>query len=161
MNIYQNICHMTRPVPSHLRMPRKNRAKIFAPYQALKGFGGAIHVKNIIYVYRLELSEYVQERLDQKLRRLRRWDTVTLTWFRPKLGENDRGIGQYITATGMVERFDPVLRVLLFGGQRIAIEDIAELRGKRLDEISEWEITGFDTPDEDPTERSKGKDPER
>ena len=45
MNAYQNIIDRTRPVPSRPRMPRRNRAKIFAPYQALKGFNEALRAK--------------------------------------------------------------------------------------------------------------------
>ena len=139
MNSYQDIRHMTRPVPSRPRMPRQNRAKLFAPYQALKGFSETAHAKDTVYVRRLELSEYAQERIDRKLRRLRRWDTVTVTWFRLKPGGKDPDTGRYITATGTVEHIDPVFRVLLLGGQRIPMEDIADLRGERLDE---WDHAG-------------------
>ena len=137
MTTYQNIIDQTRPLPSRPRMPRQNRAKIFAPYQALKGFGEAIHAKDAVFVPRMELPEYAQERLDRKLRQLHRWDTVTVTWFRGKPGEADRDLGQYVTVTGTVERIDPVFRVLLLGKQRIPMEEIVELRGERLDDISE------------------------
>ena len=118
-------------------MPRQNRAKIFSSYQALKGFGEAIHTKDAVFVSRMELAEYAQERLDRKLRQLHRWDTITVTWFRAKQGEADRDLGQYVTVTGTVERVDPVFRVLLLGKQRIPMEEITELRGERLDGISE------------------------
>ena len=118
-------------------MPRQNRAKIFAPYQALKGFGEAIHAKDAVFVRRLELAEYAQELLDRKLRQLRRWDTITVTWFRAKQGEADRDLGQYVTVTDTVERIDPVFHVLLLGKQRIPMEEIAELRGERFDGTSE------------------------
>ena len=137
MTTYQNIIDQSGPVPSRPRMPRQNRAKIFAPYQALKGFGEAIHAKDAVFVPRMELAEYAQERLDRKLRQLHRWDTVTVTWFRGKPGEADRDLGQYVTVTGTVERIDPVFRVLLLGKQRIPMEEIVELRGERLDDISE------------------------
>ena len=127
MSTYKNIIGQTRPVPSRPRMPRQNRAKLFAPYQALKGLSGAIREKNTVYARRLELSEYAQERVDRKLRRLRRGDTVTVTWFRPKPGGEDPDTGQYVTATGTAELVDPVFRVLLLGGQKIPMDDIAEL----------------------------------
>ena len=142
MNAHQNIIHQTRQIPSRPRMPRQNRAKIFAPYQALKGFSETIHAKDTVYVRRVELAEYVQERLDRKLRQLRRWDTVTVTWFQPKEGGDDPDIGQYVTTTGVVERADPVFRILLLGKQKIPMEDIAGLRGEHLDGISEWELAG-------------------
>ena len=134
MSFCQDIRHMTRPIPSRPRMPRQNRAKIFAPYQALKGFCETVHAKDTVYVCRLELSEYVKEDLDRKLRQLRRQDTVTVTWFRPKPGGGDPDTGRYITATGTVERVDPVLHMLLLSGQKIPMDDIADLREERLDE---------------------------
>ena len=137
MKAYQNIINQTRPVPSRPRMPRQNRSKIFAPYQALKGFGEAIHAKDTVFVRRLELTEYAQELLDWKLRQLCRWDTVAVTWFRAKQGEADRDLGQYVTETGTVECIDSVFHVLLLGKQRIPMEDITELRGECLDGISE------------------------
>ena len=110
----------------------------------LGGERRAVHEKDTVYVRRLELSEYVKECLDRKLRQLRRWDTVTVIWFRPKLGGEDPDTGQYITVTGTVERVDPVFHLLLLGEQKITMDDIADLRGKRLDgiEISEWELAG-------------------
>ena len=135
MNSYQDIRHMTRPIPSRPRMPRQNRAKLFAPYQALKGFSETIHAKDTVYVRRLELSEYAQEQLDLKLRLIHRWDTVTVTWFRSKQGEDD--LGQYMTATGTVERLDPVFHLLFLGEQKIPMDDITDLRGDCLDGISE------------------------
>ena len=140
MSTHHNIIDQTRPVPSRPRMPRQNRAKLFAPYQALKGFSETVHAKDTVYVRRLELSEYAQERIDRKLRQLRRWDTVTVTWFQPKPGEGD--LGQYMTATGTVERLDPVFRLLFLGEQKIPLDDITDLRGERLDGSSEWELAG-------------------
>ena len=133
MNTYQNIINQTRPVPSRPRMPRQNRAKIFAPYQALKGFGEVIHAKDVVFVHRAELGEYAQERLDRKLRQLCRRDRVPVTWFPATPGEGGQVLGQYVTETGVVERIDPVFRVLLLGKRRIPLEEIIELRGDCTD----------------------------
>ena len=133
MSTYQNIIDQTRPVPSRPRMPRQNRAKIFSSYQALKGFGEAIHSMDAVFVPRPELTEYAQECLDRKLRQLRRWDTITVTWFRPKEGGTDRDLGRYVTTTGTVECIDLIFRVLLLSGQRIPMEAITQLRGEGLD----------------------------
>ena len=142
MNRYQDIYHMARPVPDRPRMPRQNRAKIFAPYHALKGFSEALHAKDTVYMRRLELAEYAQERLDWKLRHLHRRDTVTVTWFQPKPGESGQDIGQYLTATGTVERVDPIFHTLLLAGERIPMDEIADLRGECLNDISEWRAAG-------------------
>ena len=149
MSTHHNIIHQTRPIPSRPRMPRQNRAKIFAPYQALKGFSETVHAKDTVYVPRVELAEYAQERLDWKLRRLQRGDTVTVTWFQSKSGAVSADVGQYVTMTGMVERIDHVFHVLHISKRRVPIGYITELRGEHLDGISEWEIAGeVPTPEE-------------
>ena len=131
MKQYYFIIHKTRPVPTRPRMPRQNRAKIFAPYQALKGLNETLHSKDTVYVRRRELTEYAQECIDKRLRQLRRSDVATVTWFCPKPGEVD--LGQYITVTGIVERVDPVFRVLLLSSKSISIENILDLRGDWFD----------------------------
>ena len=42
-------------------MPRKNRAKIFAPYQALKGFSETVRAKDAAYMRRPEPAEYARK----------------------------------------------------------------------------------------------------
>lgn len=45
MNIsynYEDLIYQKRPASSHPRMDRKDRAKIFAPFAALRGYGAAI-----------------------------------------------------------------------------------------------------------------------
>ena len=64
MSAYQNIIGQTRPIPFRPRMPRQNRAKIFAPYQALKGFGETVRAKDAVSVGRREPAEYARERFD-------------------------------------------------------------------------------------------------
>ena len=129
MNAYSDMLTAERPIPSRPRMPRQNRAKIFAPYDALKGFEETVHAKDRIFVYRAELSEEVQEQLDLRLRRLRRNDRVTVTWFRLCPESGDPALGEYETASGAVTGIDPVRRCLLLGRRVIRIADITEIRG--------------------------------
>ena len=127
MSAYQELLFQTRPIPIRPRMPRLSRAKIFAPYQALKGLEDTVHAKDIISVPRAQPAEYVQECLDRSLRRLRKGDVVTVTWFQPGPGAEDRNTGQYVTEAGMVQRIDPVFRVLFLNKRRIPMEDISQL----------------------------------
>ena len=55
----------------HPSMDPRHRAKIFAPFDALKGFDEAIASKNILYDPKPELSENEKEDLDRKIRILR------------------------------------------------------------------------------------------
>jgi len=117
-----------RPVPYKPRMPRLNRAKLFAPYDALKPFESTVHAKDTVYVRRKELSEFAQECLDQRLRCLERGDVVTVTWFQAT--ETDMDSGQYITSTGTVTKIDRIYRVIYLDKQAIPVRDIFDLCGE-------------------------------
>ena len=55
----------------HPMMDVGHRAKIFAPFDALKGFGAAIASKGVVYTPRVELEREEREELDRRLRILR------------------------------------------------------------------------------------------
>ena len=73
---YGKILHASRPEPphDHPRMPMSNRAKIFSPFAALRGYEDEIasegrdHLKG----NRIELSEEGKETLNQKISQLRK-----------------------------------------------------------------------------------------
>ena len=49
----------------HPRMNRGHRAKIFAPFDALKGFNEAVSAKEVLYESRIELSPEDAAELDR------------------------------------------------------------------------------------------------
>ena len=59
----------------HPPMPASRRAKIFSPFDALKGFSEAISSKEVQYVYRIELDADAEAELSRKLEILH-----NLTW---------------------------------------------------------------------------------
>lgn len=59
-------------VIKHPRMKVEDRAKIFAPFAALKGYEEAIAAKQKIVVPRVELSEESKEDLDLQLGKIER-----------------------------------------------------------------------------------------
>ena len=122
-----------RPVPYKPRMPRLNRAKLFAPYDALKPFESTVHAKDAVYVRRKELSEFAQECLDQRLRLLERGDVVTVTWFQAT--EADRDSGQYVTGTGTVTKIDHIYRVIFLDKQAIPVRCILDLYGEKVNPL--------------------------
>lgn len=119
---------LERPLPYQPRMPRLNRAKLFAPYDALKPFEATVHAKDIVYTRRVELSEYAQECLDQRLGKADRGDSVTVTWFRARSPGSDDDTGQYVTAAGTITRIDRVFRVLYLDKAAIPVKDILDLQ---------------------------------
>ena len=111
-------------------MPRQNRAKLFAPYDALKGFEETVHAKDTVYVQRAELSEYVQETLDRKLRALRRGQRISVTWFRRVAAES----GEYRTVTGIFQGIDSIFRTLALDAQVIRLSDIVGIDAAKNDD---------------------------
>ena len=120
---YADILHLERPEPSvkHPRMSVPNRAKIFSPFAALRGFDDEISEEGAqtLRVPKAELSEEEKSVLSAQLAGLRRGVTVTVRYFQPDLlCQDDPPVGHYQTVTGTIQALDPVsktLRLLLDG----------------------------------------------
>ena len=82
---YADILHLARPNPSHQhpRMLVENRAKIFSPFAALRGYEEEIAEEGWkkTRVSKKELSEEDIDRLSGLLRRIRSGMTVTVRYF--------------------------------------------------------------------------------
>ena len=100
MNIYQDIITSKRAPSRRPKMARADRAKIFAPFAALKGFEESVHARELRYVPRPELCGDRAEQLDRRLRSLRSGDTVTVTWFQHLKQEDGVDLGEYRVSTG-------------------------------------------------------------
>ncbi|MDF2873269.1 MAG: hypothetical protein K0R05_4844, partial [Anaerocolumna sp.] len=103
---YDDIIHMDYPLKSsdrvkHPRMQVQDRAKIFAPFAALKGYEEAITAKQKIVVPRIELSEESKEYLDLQLGKIEQLlmngqhPIITVVYFQ-KNKENKEDGGEYI-----------------------------------------------------------------
>ena len=73
MTNYQAIRKMQRPVHNgdafskrHPKMPRGQRAKLFAPFDALSGFDETMDAETVYTVHPAELSEEIKEALNDK-----------------------------------------------------------------------------------------------
>ena len=93
---YGKILHASRPEPphNHPRMPMSNRAKIFSPFAALRGYEDEIasegrdHLKG----NRIELSEEGKQALNQKISQLRKGQEITIKYFMDGYYEDIVGI---------------------------------------------------------------------
>lgn len=104
----------------HPVMDRGRRAKIFAPFDALRGFGDAVAAKDILYEERRILSQEDAQELGRRLAILHRLTAssrlakanrveVTITYYEPCKDENHEyyGLrGRYQTVTGICRRVD-------------------------------------------------------
>ena len=126
----------------HPRMQLSQRAKIFSPFAALKGFEEAIDEKVQVYVEKREPNDEEQAALEAALLRLHELTknlraakenqvTATVTWFVPCADENHEAYGRggsYETYTGTVWKVDPILaKSLLIGDRTIEFSELAEI----------------------------------
>ena len=132
----------------HPRMDLGQRAKIFSPFAALKGFEQAIEEKLELYEEKRELNEEEQERLERALALLRertrslrlvRADpvTVSVTYYVPCRDENHEAYGlrgRYETLTGVVRKGDPERTgTLRIDETEIDLADLADIRIEESD----------------------------
>ena len=138
----------------HPQMPPGRRAKIFAPFDALRGFDEAVAAKDVLYENRICLSPEDQEELDRRLNILhnltfnsRMADAnrvqVSVTYYEACRDENHDAYGLkglYKTAAGICRNVDAEeTKTILVDGVRIPMEDI--LKSEATGEIfeNEWE----------------------
>lgn len=99
----------------HPMMPCGKRAKIFAPFDALKGFNEAVAAKDVVYVEPIELGQQDREELNRRLNILHELTingrmakanrvVVTVTYYVPCEDPESFSFGtkgQYKTVTGI------------------------------------------------------------
>ena len=126
----------------HPKMPLERRAKIFSPFDALRGFDLAIEDKLRLYVDKREPGEEEQLRLNEALTRLfalthnggtarDRPVRATVPCFVPWQDANCDAYGcrgSYETVCGTVRKVDPLLtRTILIGDRTVDFPDLAEI----------------------------------
>lgn len=108
---YADILPLRRPTPIRPPMDLVQRAKIFAPYDALRGFDEAIAAveETASEVSKEDLSEEQQQNLSDQLAAVSRGMKVQAVFFAPGSSADK---GQYVHVTGTVERIDPIAQLL-------------------------------------------------
>ena len=121
----------------HPQMSTARRAKIFAPFAALKGFAEEVSSQDAVYEMRPPLDEDTVRKLDEQLRRL--YETVRFhpeaeaVFFRvcddPHHASCGR-LGSRETVRGFVQEISIPHQYLRISGQIIAFADLLEIRIK-------------------------------
>lgn len=130
MHKYSDIINLSRPVSGHPKMSNADRAKIFSPFAALKGYEEAVKSKEKIRVDRIELSDEEKERINRKLCLLKKGQPVTLVYFHRDPGSDGSGgtaEGEYLTLTGILEKIEMVFQMLIVNGKKIYFDDISDI----------------------------------
>ena len=138
----------------HPEMPPGKRAKLFAPFDALRGFDFAILMKNELYTEKAVMSPEDREELDRRLSilhnltfnsRMARANRVqvSVTYYEPCSDINSEAYGsqgQYKTITGICWNVDAeVTNTILVDGIRIPLEDIRQIESSGELFKREWE----------------------
>ena len=132
---YSDILDKQRPTPSykHPKMSLSNRAKIFSPFAALRGYDEEIKSEalQLQLITKPELSDEDKEKLSDKLLQIRKGMTITVSYFRsstrsttptsttptsPDLSNFSTpveiGAGHITTITATVDAVDPITHTL-------------------------------------------------
>ena len=123
---YVKILHASRPEPphNHPRMPMSNRAKIFSPFAALRGYEDEIasegrdHLKG----NRIELSEEGKEVLNQKISQLRKGQSVKVQYFTDGYYEDIAGVIPFFQSLEQI--FGKCLHIRFFYQTLLHLHDV-------------------------------------
>lgn len=128
----------------HPNMPCSRRAKLFAPFDALKGFGDAVAAKDVLYENRITLSPEDMDELSRRLEILHQLTynsrmarenhvQITVTYYEPCHDENHEAYGirgRYQTVTGICREVDTeITGTILVDKKRIRLEDVLQIEG--------------------------------
>lgn len=97
---------------------KADRAKLFVPFDAVKGFREALAEKERVVVPKIELSEEMKEELDRKFHQVQIGSVITVVAFQN---------GEYVEVKGMVSKFSPTSRALTIVNTKIRLDDICKI----------------------------------
>lgn len=134
---YADILHASRPASEesllkHPRMPLENRAKIFSPFAALRGYEQEIAREGwkMRRVERPTPSEGEIEKLSAKLAQVPKGMEVRVMYFQEDTTNlSGRQMGCYRDISGRVESIDPVGQTIRINGKVIPFADIQDIMG--------------------------------
>lgn len=149
---YADILHLSRPEPpaKHPRMSITNRAKIFSPFAALRGFDDEISSEGAtkLLVKKIELSDEEKNHLSDKLLQVKKGMKVVVRYF----VRTTESTGKYMSLTGTVVMIAPAYRELkiMQDSDRKAVgiekelptvipfDDISDLAGEGITNIEDY-----------------------
>ena len=149
---YADILRLSRPEPpaKHPRMSITNRAKIFSPFAALRGFDDEISNEGAskLLVKKVEISDEEKNTLSDKLLQVKKGMKVVVRYF----VRTPKNTGKYMSLTGTVVIIDPVYRELkvmqdsdrkAVGIEKklpvvISFDDIADLAGDGITRVEDY-----------------------
>lgn len=143
---YADILPMERPqseesLHKHPRMTLQNRAKIFSPFAALRGYDEQLaeEKQRTERVTKRILTEEEMSDLSDRLMQVTKGMTITVRYFVEDTAHPAvPAVGNYVTLTGQVESIDPVFRTLQIAKAVVPFEDLVEVRGDGIVAIDDY-----------------------
>lgn len=134
---YQDIIHLSRPFSNHPKMAIANRAKLFTPFAALRGFDIEIltQEQDRLLVPQISLASDREEEIYRLLNGLHQGDWATVTYFQPVKSLNGQPVGEYTLSTGVVKKVDDVEQLLVLENCPIPFGNIHTLAVKGLERV--------------------------
>lgn len=156
---YADILPLSRPEPIKPRMTTLNRAKIFSPFAALRGYDEEIADQDRVQrlVPKADLTDEDKDKLSDRLLQVKKGMTITIRYFHADTVYAP--LGAYEMLTGTVAKVDPVYREInIRTGTATALEktppvtipfdDLVQVTGDGIVDIEDYlEIEKY--PDED------------
>lgn len=126
---YQDILYLSRPISKHPKMSVENRAKLFTPFSALRGFDIEILTteQDRLLVPQISLASDREEEIYRLLNGLHQGDWATVTYFVPVKHIAQQLLGEYTVVSGEVKRVDDVEQLLVLEGYPIPFGNIHAL----------------------------------
>ena len=106
---------------SHIKMPTSQRAKQFAPFDAVVGLRAALKEREKIRLPRKIIADDLSEEINRTLCSIKAGDTVTLLYY--NISEEN-----YIQLTGRAQKIDIKNREFKIEELIISFDDIYEIR---------------------------------
>ena len=144
----------------HPRMDQGKRAKIFAPFDALDGYGESVSSKNIVYTDPVIQDESEKEELNRRLTILHHLTynsrmakanrvIVTVRYYAPCTDEYSFSCGirgQYEEVTGIVRKVDMENQTIAIGQCAVSFDDILSITAKDEKLFNEWDESSESPP---------------
>lgn len=126
---YQDILYCSRPVSRHPKMSIENRAKLFTPFSALRGFDIEIltQEQDRLLMPQISLASDREEEIYRVLNGLHQGAWATVTYFVPVKHIAQQLLGEYTVVSGEVKRVDDVEQLLVLEGYPIPFGNIHAL----------------------------------
>ena len=144
MGQYDDIINLDRPKSLRAKMSLRDRAKIFMPFAALKGYEEAIEYQKIELKERIELSEEGKEELDKKLNFISKmkehdsdciYKVIYYKVYDEISKEEKKELGKYIEKRGHKIKIDFIFSKICIDDFAIDLKDVYDIMWGKEGEI--------------------------